>query len=39
MDLDTIESIGLKPLQNVLEKMGGWPVVDGDDWDEDAFSW
>lgn len=36
---DRIEELGITPLENVLEEMGGWPVVVGDEWDEEAFSW
>ncbi len=39
MDTDTIEEIGLDPLVEKLRAMGGWPVVEGDDWKEDEFDW
>ena len=39
MDLDRLEEIGLKPLKDLLEKFGGWPVVEGDKWDENSFDW
>ena len=39
MDLDRLEEIGLAPLRELLEKFGGWPVVDGDSWSEDSFDW
>ena len=37
--LAAIESQGLAPLQNMLKKLGGWPVLDGDRWLEDEFDW
>ena len=39
MDLDKIEEVGLDPLKAMLKKMGGWPVLEGDAWDENKFSW
>jgi len=39
MDEDKIEEIGLQPLKDMLHKMGGWPVLEGDSWDESMFSW
>ena len=39
MDTDRLEVIGLKPLRDLLGEFGGWPVVDGDTWDEDEFDW
>lgn len=34
-----IENEGTKPLFEILKKVGGWPVLDGDKWDESTFSW
>ena len=39
MDEDSIDAAGLEPLLKKLEEMGGWPVVEGDGWEEDKFSW
>ena len=39
MDLDKIEEVGLDPLKKMLNKMGGWPVLEGDAWDEGKFNW
>ncbi|OXU31078.1 hypothetical protein TSAR_014235 [Trichomalopsis sarcophagae] len=38
-DLRTIENKGLVPLRNILDHLGGWPVLAGDTWTEDEFSW
>lgn len=34
-----IEDRGIKPLADVLESYGGWPVVKGDLWSDAAFDW
>jgi membrane metallo-endopeptidase-like protein 1 len=34
-----IEERGLKPLLEIHEEMGGWPVIKGDAWDEKSWSW
>lgn len=35
-----LEANGLKPLQTILDKLGGWPVVKGDQWNENAdWNW
>ncbi|KAG8183510.1 hypothetical protein JTE90_003860 [Oedothorax gibbosus] len=39
MDLKSIESVGSEPLQTVLKSLGGWPVVEGDKWDDSKFDW
>lgn len=40
MNKSLIEERGLKPLFNITDKLGGWPVVVGDAWDdESAWSW
>ncbi|XP_037075869.1 neprilysin-2-like [Pollicipes pollicipes] len=39
MDKETIEKQGLQPLHDILDEMGGWPVLKGSAWDEDAFQW
>ncbi|XP_058810376.1 neprilysin-2-like isoform X2 [Phymastichus coffea] len=39
LNKSSIESQGLKPLQTILNKLGGWPVVLGDTWKGENFSW
>lgn len=34
-----IEKRDLSPLITLLDELGGWPVVKGDHWFEDAFDW
>ena len=38
MDLDRLDIIGLKPLQDLLKTFGGWPVLENN-WDENSFKW
>merc|ERR1712141_568799 len=38
MNLPKLEEIGLEPVNEILQKFGGWPVLQ-DDWNEDAFDW
>lgn len=35
---ENLEEKGDKPLRAVLDKVGGWPVVDSK-WDESKFDW
>jgi len=39
MDEEKIESIGLQPLKDMLKSLGGWPVLEGDAWNEEKFNW
>lgn len=34
-----IEESGIKPLADILEAFGGWPVVKGDLWSDENFDW
>lgn len=38
MNYETIEKRGIAPLLELLEKFGGWPLLD-DSWDEKSFDW
>ncbi|CAL4124487.1 unnamed protein product, partial [Meganyctiphanes norvegica] len=39
MNTNDIETLGAKPLLELLRDLGGWPVLDGDDWNETGFNW
>ena len=39
MNREKIEEQGVAPVLKVLKDMGGWPVLEGDDWDKDKFNW
>lgn len=38
MNYEIIEKRGIQPLLELLEKFGGWPMLD-DAWDEKSFDW
>ncbi|KAB7507712.1 Endothelin-converting enzyme 1 [Armadillidium nasatum] len=39
MDEEKIESLGVTPLKTLLSQLGGWPVLEGEAWNEEAFDW
>ncbi|CAM6031901.1 unnamed protein product, partial [Sphagnum compactum] len=39
MNLVEIEKSGNEPILDVLESLGGWPVLMGTNWKEDKFDW
>ncbi|CAO1406051.1 unnamed protein product [Diamesa serratosioi] len=39
MNKTLIEERGTKPLLDIQESLGGWPVVKADKWDESAWTW
>jgi len=36
---DNIEKIGLGPFKETLKRIGGWPVLETDKWNESKFTW
>lgn len=34
-----IEEVGVQPLKNKLKDLGGWPVVDGEEWSGQGYTW
>ena len=39
MNREKIEEQGVAPVLKVIKAMGGWPVLEGDEWDQDNFNW
>ena len=39
MNQKKIEEKGLTPLKNILKKLGGWPLLEGDTWKQEGFTW
>ncbi|XP_012252045.2 neprilysin-2 isoform X2 [Athalia rosae] len=39
MNKTAIEKAGLAPLRNIIEKLGRWPVLVGDSWNDNEFDW
>lgn len=39
MNQSIIDERGIKPLSDMLNAFGGWPVVKGDSWSEKNFNW
>lgn len=38
-DKKSIEDNGIAPLQSILTRLGGWPLVEGSKWKEENFDW
>jgi len=36
---ERIEKLGLGPIKEILKSVGGWPVLEGDKWNESKFTW
>ena len=39
MNQEKIEERGLATLKNILKKLGGWPLLEGDNWNQEGFRW
>lgn len=39
MNVSAIEADGSKTLKEILRELGGWPVLEGSTWNENAFDW
>ncbi|XP_031781394.1 neprilysin-2 [Nasonia vitripennis] len=39
IDETRMEADGTEPVLKILENIGGWPLLNGDDWDENDFDW
>lgn len=39
LDEKTLNEKGITPMVEILEKYGGWPVVQGNDWRSDNWNW
>lgn len=39
MNSEILEKRKLEPLYELLESLGGWPVLDGDKWNASKFNW
>ncbi|XP_014208534.1 neprilysin-2-like [Copidosoma floridanum] len=39
MDRFRVEKEGVRPVMEILDKIGGWPVLMGDQWNESSYDW
>ena len=39
MDTEGIEDNSVTDLKEIISRLGGWPVLDGDKWSGDDFKW
>lgn len=39
MNRTAVEQRGLDPFKKILKSIGGWPAVEGNSWDENAWDW
>lgn len=37
--IDLLESKGVSPLTEMLKAVGGWPVLEGDNWESTSWTW
>lgn len=39
MNRTAVEAFGLEPFKSILRNTGGWPIIEGDQWNETAWNW
>ncbi|XP_044761824.1 neprilysin-2-like [Coccinella septempunctata] len=39
MNESALETDGLKWMKQIFRRMGGWPILEGDNWNEQEFDW
>lgn len=39
MNRTAVEARGLEPFVRIIQQIGGWPAVEGDEWNETAWDW
>lgn len=39
MNRTAVEAFGLRPFKEILQQIGGWPVIEGEQWNETAWDW
>lgn len=39
MNRTAVEAFGLEPFRKILQRIGGWPAVEGENWNETAWYW
>nr|XP_053637449.1 neprilysin-4-like [Cherax quadricarinatus] len=39
MNTEAIEALDAKPLLDLLQELGGWPVLEGDAWNDTGYDW
>ncbi|XP_028982023.1 neprilysin-2-like [Diachasma alloeum] len=39
MNTEAIDAEGFQPIVEAAKRFGGWPVLEGDKWNEEAFNW
>lgn len=39
LDESAIKSQGLNKMREIFRQIGGWPTLEGDNWNEERFDW
>lgn len=39
MNRTAVEMLGLEPFRKILQQIGGWPAVEGSQWNESSWDW